>query len=137
MKSKKIFIISANPVKESFSESLALTYAKAAKKAKHKVRYANISDMKFNPVLEMGYKVIQKLEPDLLSFQENVKWADHLVFVYPNWWAAMPAKMKGLFDRAWLPGFAFKFVDGKMNRLLKGKTARIISICGDQQPLLF
>lgn len=48
----------------------------------------------------------------------------------------MPASLKGIFDRAWLPGFAFNFnketkrVDGH----LKGKTARVYVLSGSHSP---
>ncbi len=133
MNKKKIFILSANPVKDSTSNILAKKYEEASKSVGHEVRMVNILDMDFDPVLHKGYTVIQDLEPDLVKFQENIKWADHLVFVYPNWWSTMPAKMKGLFDRAFLPGFAFNMKkDGGrgMHKLLKNKSARIINVSG-------
>lgn len=36
----------------------------------------NISDLRFNPVLHKGYKVIQELGPDLLMMQEKTKGSD-------------------------------------------------------------
>ena len=48
----------------------------------------------------------------------------------------MPAKMKGIFDRCFLPGFAFKFENNAFKPLFKQKTARIINIVGSAHPLL-
>lgn len=45
-----------------------------------------------------------ELEEDLVKAQELIRWADHLVFVYPIWWGTMPAVLKGFFDRVFLPG---------------------------------
>ena len=135
-KKRKLFLLTANPVKTSFSYACGDAYQGAAEQAGALVRRFNIEDMKFDPVLHNGYEEIQELEPDLLLFQDAITWADHLVFIYPNWWSTMPAKMKGLFDRAFLPKFAFSFEDNTFKPLLKGKSGRIINIVGSAHPFL-
>ena len=115
---------------------LADIYEETAKERGAEVRRFNIAEMQFDPVLHQGYEVIQELERDLLSFQEAVKWADHLVFIYPNWWSTMPAKMKGLFDRCFLPKFAFTMENGRFEGLLGGKSARVINILGSLHPFV-
>src|SRR3989344_9376596 len=105
----KIFILLGHTDRETLSGAFADTYERAARAAHHEVRQMNIGEMTFDPILHKGYKVIQQLEPDLKAFQENMKWCEHFVLVYPIWWSAMPAKLKGLFDRAGVPPFAFRF----------------------------
>jgi putative NADPH-quinone reductase len=80
---------------------------------------------------------MQELEPDLKRFQELVQWCDHFVVIHPVWWVGMPAMLKGLFDRAWLPGSAFRYIKMKSgkrtifwHRLYRGKSARIIITSG-------
>lgn len=133
---KKIMLLVANPVKMSLSYSCGDIYEKTVTARGAEVRRFNIDEMDFDPVLHSGYDKIQELEPDLIAFQNAIKWADHLVFIYPNWWSTMPAKMKGLFDRAFLPGFAFKFIDNTFTPLLKGKSGRVINVVGSSHPLM-
>ena len=134
---KKILILLGHPDSESMCREFADSYAKGAKQSGNQVRRTDIGALKFDPILHQGYKVIQALEPDLLNFQEDVRWCDHFVIVYPSWWSTMPALLKGLFDRAWLPGFAYKFLPSGIGwkRLLKGRTATVF-VTSDATPLL-
>jgi len=136
--SKNILVILGNPDTSSFTAALADAYCDSAREAGHAVERVNISELKFDPILRKGYKEIQPLEPDLLALQDKWRAADHVVIVYPNWWCTMPAIIKGMFDRMFLPGFAFNF-DKKTKKLiqrLKGKTARVIVVAGTHSPFM-
>ena len=130
----KIYILLGHPNKEgTLSASFADTYQQSAEAAGHEVRRANIGDLQFDPILHKGYRAIQELEPDLKKVQEDITWCDHFVIIYPLWWSTVPALVKGMIDRMWLPRFAFSFIktpDGKSTmgwkKLLKGRTARMI-----------
>jgi NAD(P)H dehydrogenase (quinone) len=129
----RIFILLGHSNKETLSNEFASVYEAEAKKAGHEVRRVNISDLKFDPILHMGYKVIQELEPDLKSVQENISWCEHFVLVYPNWWGGMPALLKGLWDRTFMPHFAFHMHKDKFgwDKMLMGRTARVIILTGN------
>ncbi|MGG4093848.1 NAD(P)H-dependent oxidoreductase [Paenibacillus lautus] len=125
---KKVLIIQGNPIKNSYGSQLAEVYARGAAESGAEVRELVLAEMEFDLNLSGGYKGKQPLEPDLQKAQELISWADHLVFVYPNWWGGMPALLKGFIDRVFLPGFAFKYRRNSPlpEQLLKGKTARLI-----------
>jgi len=139
MSTKKIYILVGHPDKHpTLNSALADAYEKGAREAGHEVRRTHIADLSFDPVLHHGYREVQELELDLKKAQEDMRWADHYFLVYPNWWAGLPALLKGFFDRVWLPGFAFHFNDKYpflWKKLLKGKTARVV-ITTDGAPLL-
>jgi len=138
-KKKKITILLGHPdsKNETLSKNLALMYETSAKAAGHEVQRFNIYDMQFDPVLHEGYRAIQQLEPDLLKLQESIKWCDHFVLIYPIWWSSMPGQLKGLFDRMWLPNFAYNMRKTDQGtpalgwkKKLKGKTARVVTLSG-------
>lgn len=134
--SKKILVLLGNSDKETYSGAMADHYQAGAEDAGHEVKRVNIGDMQFDPILHKGYKEIQELEQDLLDLQDGFRWADHIVIVYPNWWCTMPAILKGLFDRMWIPGFAFNFnkETKQLEQHLKGKTGRVIIVAGTHSP---
>jgi putative NADPH-quinone reductase len=125
---KTILIINAHPVKGSFSDALAHSYIKGAEQSGAKCKMIYLIDLKFDPILRYGFTRRMDLEPDLLQVQQDIIAADHLVFVYPNWWATYPALLKGFFDRTFLPGFAFRYRENSMlwDKLLTGKSARLL-----------
>lgn len=141
MRKKKIYILLGHPDKETLSGSFADAYEKGALAAGHEVRRCNLGDLSFDPILHKGYKEIEPLEPDLLKVQQDIRWSDHFVIFYPSWWSTMPAILKGLFDRIWMPRFAFHFKEKGIGagyfwkRLMKGKTARVF-VTSDSHPLL-
>lgn len=139
---KKIFLLLGHPDTVGFCNEIADAYEQAARTAGFSVDRMNISEMHFDPILHHGYRAMQELEPDLKRFQELVTACDHFVIIHPIWWVGMPALLKGLFDRAWLPGSAFRYIKMKSgkrtvfwHRMMKGKTARVIVTSGTQ-PLL-
>lgn len=125
---KKTLVILGHPDVNSLCGTLARSYVEAARTAGAEVRELYLAELDFDPVLWHGYHRIQPLESDLVAAQTLIRWAQHLVFVYPNWWGSMPALLKGFFDRVFLPEFAFRYRENSpfWDKLLTGRSAHLI-----------
>lgn len=138
---KNIFIWVAHPKATNSNagtlcEGLADAYQKGVQEKGATVKRINLGDMSFATDFE-DYTSAKALEPDLLSWQTALSWADHIVIIHPYWWGAMPTKAKAVLDRALTPGFAYKYHKKgmKWDKLLTGKTADAI-ITSDTPPLI-
>lgn len=50
--------------------------------------------------------------PSVATHAEELHWCMHLVLVYPTWWSAQPAMLKGWMDRVWVRGVAWELPVG-------------------------
>lgn len=134
---RKIFIWVAHPKANSLCAGLADAYQTGAANAGADIRRMDLSDMSFDPATGGQGGDTVPLEPDLLDWQQNVAWADHLLIVHPYWWGAMPTPAKAVLDRALISGFGFKYHRRGMgwDKLLAGRTADAF-ITSDTPPLL-
>ncbi len=124
----RTLIILGHPDKKSLCSAIADNYEKGAREKGGEVTRLNLGDISFNPNLRNGYRTIQNLEQDLVEAQAHIKWANHIVIIFPVWWGSVPAILKGFLDRTFLPGFAFKYRENsnQWDKLLSGKKARLI-----------
>ena len=125
---KKVLLILAHPDIDSLSDQLGDKYKEGAEASGADVKVLTIRDLHFDPVLYHGYRKPEIIERDIIKSRELISWADHLVFIFPNWWGTYPALFKGFIDKVFWPEFAFRYRKGstKWDKLLKGKTARVI-----------
>lgn len=138
MAQQQILVILGHPAADSLCAGIARAYAEGAREAGADVRFLDVGQLAFDPVLRLGYRGEQPLEPDLLAARGHITWAHHLVWVYPIWWGAMPAVLKGFIDRVFLPGYAFKYRPGSSlwDRLLAGRSAELL-VTMDSPPWYF
>jgi putative NADPH-quinone reductase len=130
----KVYILLGHPDSDSFNGQIFETYCNELTKIGHEIKVQRIGEMKFDPIIWKGYKIVQELEPDLKTAQENILWCDKWTIIYPIWWGSMPAILKGFFDRTLYSGFAYKYHknDPFWDKLLKGRSADLITTCDAQ-----
>jgi len=128
-RSPRVLVILGHPRVDSFCGALAGAYAAGARAAGLKVERLDLANLVFDPNVRHPSPRDQALEPDLARAQALIRWADHLVFVYPAWWGTLPALLKGFLDRVLTPGFAFAAGDedpATWTKLLKGRSAHLL-----------
>ncbi|MFP4025524.1 MAG: NAD(P)H-dependent oxidoreductase [Thiohalospira sp.] len=132
-------IIIAHPRKESLNYSILNKISDVYRSQGNNVKVRDLYDLNFNPVLDYSkLKNIKegKICPDVLVEQSYITWADELTFIYPLWWNAFPAILKGYIDRVFSNGFAFKVNEKGVEGMLKDKRVRLITSAGmDEQTL--
>lgn len=87
----------------------------------------------FDPVLTLE-EIRRKasFEPQILRYQEAIRRSELLVFGHPDWWAGVPAILKGFVDRVFQAGVAFTY-DGpdfgpqSLRPLLGGRSALVLA----------
>ena len=132
MNTKKVYIILAHPNKKGLCYAAFESVKKGLEAVGHEVKTTDLYAENFNPVLvfnEDKHRRDMQFDPETQPYRDAIAWADHLVFVFPIWWAGMPAILKGFIDRVFAGGFAYKYGSGisVLIGLLKNKTAWIIS----------
>lgn len=131
---KHIVIIQGHPDAQvrHYGHALADEYAKGAQDGGHEVQRIEVAHLDF-PLLRTKEDFEKGVPPDAIrQAQEMIKWANHLVIIYPLWLGSMPALLKAFLEQVFRPGFAFDYqTSGKMPRkLLTGKSARIVVSMG-------
>ena len=133
----RCLLILAHPRRDSLCGALFDACADGARQAGVECRELILSALHFDPDVHAVSPEQQPLEPDLLRAQQDIQWAEHLVFVYPTWWGTFPALLKGFLDRVLTPGFAFRHVThDRWDKLLSGRTADLITTM-DTPPLVY
>lgn len=130
-------ILYAHPNPNSFNHAILETVQSELAHQGHEVRVRDLYQLKFNPVLSGDDFVAfqqNRLPADIEEEQQHITWAEHIVVVYPVWWAGLPAILKGYIERVFSYGFAYKYGEqGNIEQLLNGKAALLISTHGNSE----
>jgi putative NADPH-quinone reductase len=130
---RNIVIIDGHPdrMARHLVHALARAYAAGAQAGGHRVRWIRLAELDVPFLTSQDEWEEDPVPPGLVDAQEAVRWADHLIILYPLWLGDMPAMLKALLEQILRPGFAFH-QSGKLRwrKALGGRTARIVVTTG-------
>ena len=132
-----ILVIYAHPYNQSFNHAIKETIVMSANSTGNLVEVRDLYALDFDPVLRAEELVNSfKGNPvlaDVAIEQNYIRWADMVVFVYPLWWAGMPAILRGYLDRVLSFGFAYTADENGTTGLLGDKQIIMINTIGATQ----
>jgi putative NADPH-quinone reductase len=130
---KRIAIIQGHPdpTNRHLLHALADAYAEGAGLAGHEVRRVEVAKLEFPLLRSQTDFETGAIPPALVQAREDMRWADHWVFLFPLWHGTMPALFKGFLEHIFRPGFAMEYRKGGFpKKLLAGRSARIVVTMG-------
>ena len=105
-----ILIVVAHPNPGSFNHSLAAAAADTARTCGHTVVMRDLCAERFDPVMPAAeFAKDAPLPPDIARHCADLRAADGIVILHPNWWGQPPAILTGWIDRVVRPGVAYEF----------------------------
>ena len=130
---KRIVIIQGHPDRAGHHllNAMADAYADAASAASHEVRRVEVATLDFPLLRTQAEFETGALPPTLVQASDDMRWAEHWVFLFPLWHGTMPALLKGFLEHIFRPGFAMAYQkQGFPKKLLAGRSARIVVTMG-------
>jgi len=126
-------VILSHPDSASFNASIAKTYAAAVEALGQTVLVRDLYAEAFDPCLpasELPWSPHYALAPAVAAERARLAVTDVIVFVYPLWFNAPPAMLKGYVERVFGMGFGYGSADFGTRPLLMGKSLVSISTSG-------
>ena len=106
----KILIILGHPDPKSFNHAIASGVHDALLNDGHRVTLHDLSGEGFDPLLPLQEIPEGGAIPAVIRRHcEELRSAEGIVIVHPNWWGQPPAILKGWIDRVFRPGVAYRF----------------------------
>jgi NAD(P)H dehydrogenase (quinone) len=108
-----ILVILAHPDNRSFNHAIAGVACDALRGSGHHVLFHDLYAESFDPLLRKDEIPEKGTLPELIQQHcGEMRLAEGIVIVHPNWWGQPPAILKGWIDRVVRPGIAYRFVEG-------------------------
>jgi putative NADPH-quinone reductase len=128
---KRILLLNGHPdpAPERFCAALVNAYADGARRSGHEVRRFDVGDMAFPLIRSATESDKGPVAEDAARVQDAIRWADHILLVFPLWLDDQPAWLRALFEQVFRYGFVHTDFD-KNKKALKGKTVHTVVTMG-------
>lgn len=128
---KNILIITAHPASRNVTKGMAEIYKNEKEAQGDTVKLVDLYNDKQLPYLTFEDAHTRDDTPEKIYYQEQIKWAEEIVIIYPFWWGSMPGILKNWVDSVFTMGFAAAYGEnGRPYGLLQGRSVRVLSTCG-------
>ena len=136
-----VLLILSHPDRGSYNHAIAERIGSALVDEGHHVDAHDLYAEHFQPVLEND-EIQRRFSFDdyWVRHSQELRDAQGIVIVYPDWWGMPPAILKGWIDRLFRPGIAFEYAGDEFlpktkRPLLSGKRALVVSTTNESNPL--
>ena len=130
----RILAVYAHPVSSSFNAAILGELRSGLEESGHEVDVADLYAEGFVPSLDardLAGLTSGDTPAGIRRYQDRLLRAEGLAFVFPIWWFAPPAILKGWIDRVFLENFAFRFLEGhRIEGLLQHEKALVLNTAG-------
>lgn len=118
----KVVIVFNHPYDGSFCNAVLQSVTNGLIMGNHKIDLIHLDKDNFNPVMTAAdlkaFRDKKPIDPKVIDYDQRIKDADHLIFIFPVWWELMPAMTKGFIDKVIFPGLAYDYKN-ESNTLMK------------------
>jgi len=109
----RALVVVGHPRPDSFNHALADRACATLRSLGHEVACHDLHAEVFEPVLPACEEPSDgAVTACVAQHCAELRAADAIVVVHPNWWGMPPAVMKGWIDRVFRPGVAYRFLEG-------------------------
>ncbi len=119
----RVMVVYAHPVETSFNAAIFAAIKETLGGRGHEVDACDLYSENFPAIMSREDRLLYHDIPANRALArpwiERLETAEALVMVFPTWVFAPPAILKGFCEKVFLPGVAFKLVDGKVRGAMR------------------
>jgi NAD(P)H dehydrogenase (quinone) len=106
----KVLVVLGHPRKGSFNHAIADRCISALKESGHRVFFHDLYEERFDPLITSDeIESIDKADALTRKHCKELKVANGIIIIHPNWWGQPPAILKGWIDRVIRSKVAYQF----------------------------